>query len=436
MLFRSKIYETGEEYSSTQFLRLSDGRSIYANVRKICLEINNKKEILISCVDLTEQKRLMKELCEAKEKAEESDKLKSNFLANMSHEIRTPLNAIVGFSELMQNSDNQADRDEYMKVIGTNNDMLLRLIDDILDLSKIESDMLIVKPEIFNLSEMFDEVYTMFKKRIQNTSLELIYNSRYERLLIKSDKNRVRQILINYISNAIKYTPKGRIEMGFELYNEGIRINVKDTGIGIPKERQKLVFQRFEKFDTFAQGSGLGLSICKATAILLGGIVGFESKEGEGSEFWVWLPLNNDKSENSRFETKILLRNNIENISVNLPKLKILVAEDIDSNYQLMKIILKEHEVKRVINGEYAITEALNNNYDFILMDMKMPVLDGIEATKSIRKFNNTIPIIAVTANAFDSDRSEAIKSGCNDFITKPLKKHDVINILNKYFVK
>ena len=113
-----------------------------------------------------------------------------------------------------------------------------------------------------------------------------------------------------------------------------------------------------------------------------------------------------------------------------------MVAEDIDSNYQLMKIILKEHEVKRVINGEYAITEALNNNYDFILMDMKMPVMDGIEATKSIRKFNNTIPIIAVTANAFDSDRSEAIKSGCNDFITKPLKKHDVINILNKYFVK
>lgn len=240
------------------------------------------------CID--SHKKIELELREAKALAEQSDKLKSTFLANMSHEIRTPLNAIIGFSDLLMEAEVQEDREEYMRIIHTNNELLLKLIGDILDLSKLESGMVELKYEEFNLADHFADMSTSMKQRVTNPEVELIAHNPYRQCKVRLDRNRITQIMMNYVTNAIKYTPKGVIEMGYEVLDEGIRLYVQDTGIGIPDEKKPKVFHRFEKLDEFAQGTGLGLSICKAIAESMGGSVGFKSSYGRGSEFWAVLP--------------------------------------------------------------------------------------------------------------------------------------------------
>lgn len=240
--------------------------------------------------NVTRHKQITDELQIAKERAEQSDKLKSAFLANMSHEIRTPLNAIVGFSELLASAETAEEREEYTNIISVNNELLLRLIDDILDLSKIESGMIELKPETFDLSEICDEVYLMLKQKITNPQIDFLVENPYESCVVNLDRNRLKQVGINFITNAVKYTAKGTIKMGYEYIDQGIKIYVQDTGIGIAKENYGKIFKRFEKFDTFAQGTGLGLSICKAIMDVQGGKVGFESELGEGSYFWAWFP--------------------------------------------------------------------------------------------------------------------------------------------------
>lgn len=240
--------------------------------------------------NVTRHKQITDELQIAKERAEQSDKLKSAFLANMSHEIRTPLNAIVGFSELLANAETTEEREEYTNIISVNNELLLRLIDDILDLSKIESGMVELKPETFDLSEICDEVYLMLKQKVTNPKINFLVENPYGSCLVYLDRNRLKQVGINFITNAIKYTAKGTIKMGYEYIDQGVKIYVQDTGIGISKENYGKIFKRFEKFDTFAQGTGLGLSICKAIMDVQGGKIGFESEAGEGSCFWAWFP--------------------------------------------------------------------------------------------------------------------------------------------------
>lgn len=237
------------------------------------------------------------------------------------------------------------------------------------------------------------------------------------------------QVWTNFMTNAIKYTVSGHIKMGYEYVNEGIKLYVEDTGIGISDDKKVKLFQRFEKLDTFAQGTGLGLSICKAISELGGGEIGFESEEGKGSLFWSWKPLKatiiHKTSCNESIFAEAGSKLDITDVEKCLKgrNCKILVAEDIDNNYLLVKSILKEFDVSRAINGAEAVEKVKQEHYDIVLMDMKMPVMDGIQATREIRKFNNQITIIALTAHTSGSDKQEALNAGCNHFLTKPTSK-------------
>ncbi|MGL5272695.1 MAG: ATP-binding protein [Phocaeicola sp.] len=368
-----------------------------------------------------------------KEKAEESNRLKSAFLANMSHEIRTPLNAIVGFSELLYDTPDDSDKDEYYRIINSNNELLLRLIGDILDLSKIESGTIDLSPETFDFSELFNETYTTLKARCASQEVMADCKNPYHKVIVTLDKNRLSQILTNYLNNAIKFTEQGYIRMGYEYKDGGLEFFVKDTGIGIPKEKMGLLFQRFEKLNDFAHGTGLGLSISKAIAKTMGGRVWAESKEGKGATFFAWIPceaeieINPTEDSNKKKTTELAVRD----LSFNKTK-KILVAEDNDSNYILIKAILRNCQLTRAFNGEEAVSYAKRFKYDAVLMDIKMPIMDGIEATTKIREFDKETTIIAITANAFDSDRVQAFKSGCNDFVAKPIRKSDLAAVFSR----
>ena len=383
---------------------------------------------------------MIEELRQAKLLAEQSDKLKSAFLANMSHEIRTPLNAIVGFSDLLMNSEEQADREEYMQIINTNNELLLKLINDILDLSKLESGSVELKYEDFDLAEYFNGMASSMKQRMVNPEVRLVTINPYDVCLVKLDRNRVAQVMTNYVTNAIKYTPKGSIEMGYEVMDTGIRLYVKDTGIGIPEEKKNKVFHRFEKLDEFAQGTGLGLSICKAITESMGGSVGFESKYHEGSLFWAIIPCNPEVKTGREPERHIgpsIDEENMtygRNLNAALDRKTILIAEDISSNYLLLSAMLcKHYNLLHAMNGQQAVEMAKNYRIDLLLMDMKMPVMDGLTATVEIRKFNKELPIVALTAHAFDSDKAAALEAGCNDYLAKPVDKARLMSVLRKY---
>lgn len=246
--------------------------------------------VLYKIDDITEQQRINIELRKAKEKAEQSDRLKSAFLANMSHEIRTPLNAIVGFSSLLATCDDADDKAAFIKTINSSSETLLRLINDILDLSKIESGMIGLNYEKFDMAEAFNSVFDTYSKRLSDTNVEFIGENPYSECVVCLDRNRLTQVGNNFITNAVKYTPSGHIRMGYRYVNDGVKIYVEDTGIGIPKEKHDRVFERFEKLDEFAQGTGLGLSICKAIVGAMHGDIGFTSEQGKGSLFWAWFP--------------------------------------------------------------------------------------------------------------------------------------------------
>lgn len=250
--------------------------------------------IVIRVDNVTGRQQMIEELKDAKARAEQSDKLKSAFLANMSHEIRTPLNAIVGFSGLLTETLSDGEKEEYLKIIRINNELLLKLISDILDLSKIESGTVELNYEDFDLSPCFDDIAVSMKQRVTNPKVRLIVTNPWQSCNVTLDMVRVGQIMTNYVTNAIKYTPEGFIEMGYDTVEEGVRLYVRDSGIGIPDDKKSKVFHRFEKLDQFAQGTGLGLSICKAIAESMGGSVGYESRYGVGSYFWVILPCRTD----------------------------------------------------------------------------------------------------------------------------------------------
>lgn len=397
--------------------------------------------VVIRLDDITERQRIISELRVAKEKAVQSDKLKSAFLANMSHEIRTPLNAIVGFADLLTTTDDAEEKAEYNKIIATNNELLLRLINDILNLSKIEAGSLDRHPEDFNLSSYFDELCASIQQRITNPEVKLICDNPYSFCLVHLDKDRMAQVMLNYATNAIKYTPKGFIRMGYECGEEGIRIYVSDSGIGISDDKKHLVYQRFEKLDEFAQGTGLGLSICKALTEATGGHVGFESEEGVGSTFWSWLPTPVTLPEALQHRTEAQAEKTGKEEADESPQTEnnagrknILVAEDIESNFKLVAAILhKEYDLTWAVNGAEAVEKARSGKFDLILMDMKMPLMNGLEATVLIREFDRSTPIVTLTAHAFDSDKEAAIAAGCNDYLVKPVNKPLLLEVVGKW---
>lgn len=418
------------------------GKHLYWQTTKsIITTIDGKKLLVGMAINITDLRNKNAELKLAKEKAEESDRLKSAFLANMSHEIRTPLNAIVGFSSLLTVTDDPKDKEEFNNIIATNNDLLLRLINDILDLSKIDAGAIELYPAEVNFARVFDEIITTIKPRMSNPNVKFITINPYQNCIVDIDKNRFTQILLNFLTNAIKYTERGYIKTGYEYIDDGIKIYVEDSGIGIADSKKSRVFGRFEKLDNFAQGTGLGLSICKAIIKMAGGKIGFDSVEGKGSSFWAWYPT----------KAKVVDRADAEGIpgqntgsgytaapsagqhDKKNKDITVLVAEDNDSNFLLMKSILKNKcIILRASDGIEAVKMAKSEKPDIILMDIKMPGMNGLDATKNIRIFDAKIPIIAVTANAFESDHAEAIKYGCNDFIAKPISKKELGRVISK----
>ena len=378
-------------------------------------------------INNTKWEKMAQELKDLKEKAELSDRLKSAFLANMSHEIRTPLNAIVGFSELMINCDDSSEKEEYMEIIQSNNELLLRLINDILDLSKIESGILERKPEKFNMSKVCSELYTMIQPKVTNPDVEFRLDESGPECLIFLDRNRLKQVWMNYLTNAVKCTQSGYIKMGYSIEGKGIRFYVEDSGVGIPVDLQDRVFGRFQKLNEFAQGTGLGLAISRAIIEGAGGKVGFISQPGKGSTFWAWVPCEIEIQEKiPSVDAQPLDQPSVLN-EISKEDLKILIAEDNDSNYLLVRHILKDYNLTRALDGADAVWKARNESFDLIFMDMKMPVMGGLEATRRIREFNAKVPIIALTANAFDSDKGSAIEAGCNAFLAKPLSKKQLL---------
>ena len=379
----------------------------------------------------TKWEKMAQELKELKDKAELSDRLKSAFLANMSHEIRTPLNAIVGFSELLVDSDDPDEKKEYWHIIESNNDLLLRLINDILDLSKIESGIIDRKRERFNLTQLCNELYVMMRSKIPNADVELVQDNPCSECWIFLDSNRLKQVWMNFLTNAVKYTRSGYIRMGYSVEKDGIRFYVEDTGTGIPKELQDRVFGRFQKLNEFVQGTGLGLAISRAIVEAAGGEIGFTSEQGIGSTFWAWVPCEIfQHGDVGCPETTLPNRHPVFSEDSDR-KLRILVAEDNDSNFLLVRNILKDYDLLRVTNGVEAVEEIRNGKFDFVLMDLKMPVMDGLVATRKIREFNSDIPIVALTANAFDTDRASAMDAGCNAFLPKPVKRKQLFELLS-----
>ncbi|MEG2228028.1 MAG: response regulator [Odoribacter sp.] len=395
------------------------------------------KVIIFIQRDITEDMKYQQDLIDAKNKAEKSDKLKSAFLANMSHEIRTPLNAIVGFSQLLAEVAEPEEKNEYKQLIEANNEILLKLIGDILDLSKIEAGFIDINRQELNLIQLCDELYQSFKQRIKNPRVTLRLINPYAKCVTNFDKHRFTQIFTNFVTNAIKYTEQGEIVMGYECMPGRVRLYVKDTGIGISDEKKSRIFGRFEKLDDFAQGTGLGLSICKAIADSTGGEVGFKSKVNVGSEFWYIGHTNVEfieKTQSTEVEKEVeVVESYLPIPTLKIENLNILVAEDNDSNFLLIKKMLNDNRLTRAETGAEVVEIVKDHPFDVVFMDIRMPVMNGLEATALIRKFNHTIPIIALTANAFDADKDAALKAGCNYFMTKPVKKLELIEMLSKF---
>lgn len=369
------------------------------------------------------------ELARAKETAEKSDKLKSAFLANMSHEIRTPLNAIVGFSDMLAHTDDEQQKSDYSKIIANNSELLLKLVDEIVNFSKIESGLLDFKYSKFNISEYFREMKQSLSIN-KPDNVDLICEIPYYNCEIVYDKERLSQMVTNLVSNAFKFTPKGRVVMGFKVEKKGIVLYVSDTGIGIARENQQRIFQRFEKVDPFVQGAGLGLAVCKAIAEKSNGSIEVQSELGSGTMFNVHIPcevtFSKDKTEE---EIPEQIPETMGNLSVTL---KILYAEDNESNSMLVKHILSDYQIVHVENGKKAVEAMRNDWFDLVLMDIKMPEMDGLEAAAAIRQFDKATPIIALSAYAYDSDKQKAIAAGCNDFITKPFSKTKLFVAIEK----
>ena len=399
----------------------------------------NHLNTYVICRDITERKQTEAELIKAKEKAEESDRLKTAFLANMSHEIRTPMNGIMGFAELLkEQSLTGEEQQRYISIIEKSGSRMLSIINDIVDLSKIESGQMEVNIKGTNINRLVKNIYTSFKQDAEKKGIQLFFKNALssDEAMIKTDHEKLFAILNHLVKNALKYTKDGMIEFGYEKRNRLIEFYVRDTGIGIAMDRQKAIFDRFIQADIFDkgafQGAGLGLSIAKAYSEMLGGEIWVESTLGTGSVFYFTIPYHVE-SETVAPKTPI---SSIEDQHGTLRTLKILIAEDDETSDYLVTRALKKisREVIHVKAGNEAVEACQKHpDIDLVLMDIKMPEMDGYQATREIRKFDQQIVIIAQTAYALSGDKEMALEAGCNDYLPKPLKKEELIRLIGQF---
>jgi len=403
-------------------------------------EIRNYSEKL--AIQNVKLKLINDELKSAKERAEESDKLKSAFLANMSHEIRTPMNAILGFATLIRNRVLSEDkRRQYIDLINSNCRQLLHIITDIIDISKIEAGQINIFNKNFQLNKVLYDLFLSYKNQIEalNKPIELIFSPglKNEESAVFTDKVRLEQILSNLLSNALKFTDHGSIELGY--YTErrkDIVFFVKDTGIGMNEEEQKVIFDRFRQvsssYNKLYGGTGLGLSISKGLAEKLGGKIWVESEIKKGSYFYFTMPYK----PGINFERPGQIDYQIE---YNWTGKTILIAEDEEVNYSLLETILSptSAEILRAKTGLEVIKYCENReDIDLVLMDIKMPDLNGLEATKRIKAIRTSLPVIAQTAYAMSTDEENCLQSGCDDYISKPLRIDELLKKIDHYMKK
>ena len=418
-----------------------DGNRTYVLINALLEKEDDKEKIFAVCRDITDQKLYEHDLKQAKIKAEEADKLKSAFLANMSHEIRTPMNAIVGFADLLaKNNIRDKERDEYLGIIKGSSNNLLNLINDIIDLSKIEIEEVSIKKIDFTIREVMLDLLSKYSNQ-KPSCIDMVYDKQEKDYDIRifSDPFRFKQIMNNLLNNAIKFTDSGFINFGFTIKkDQKIEFYVKDTGIGISKDKQEIIFERFRKVEDnnakLYRGTGLGLTISKSLTELLDGEIWVESKLKKGSIFKFTLPYQ-EKQYTASVDDSALTNINIKELF--WKNRKVLIVEDEDLNFLFLEklLITTGIEILRANTGIEAIEKVRKHSgIDLVLMDIKLPEMDGLTATREIKKINSKIPIIAQTAYAMKGDREEILEAGCTDYIAKPIKVDTLLAKLKHYF--
>ncbi|WP_372794682.1 PAS domain S-box protein [Lutibacter sp.] len=390
------------------------------------------KGFIVNGRDITVQKNSETDLIKAKEKAEESDQLKTEFLSNMSHEIRTPMNGILGFSDMLNNPELTTEkRANFIKIIQSSSKQLLHIIDDILEISRLETKQVSIDESEVCLNDVLLELFSVFdlKAKENKTPLYLKKELSNEQSTIITDKTKLNKVLSNLLENALKFTNEGFIELGYVLNNKNLEIYVKDTGIGIDAEKHESIFDRFSQAERDLSkktgGLGLGLSIVKENTALLGGKIALDSIKGKGATFTIIFPYK------PIYQTKIEAKN--EN------KPLILIAEDEEVNYIYLETLIKdiiklECNLIHVKNGLEALQACEEfSNIDLVFMDLKMPVMNGFEATKKLRKLYPTMPIVAQTAYSTASEKEQALYAGCTEFLIKPISKKVFVDVIGLY---
>lgn len=431
---------TGEPVRTKEWTPLKDGHSLLFDTLKTTYRDDDGNILGIIAIsrDVTEMEETRQRLLMAKDKAEESDRLKTAFLANMSHEIRTPMNAIIGFSDLLSDDDitheEKADFVEKIKLSGEN---LMNLINDIIDIAKIEAGQLKIIESPCNIDSVMSDLlgtFTEIRNQQKKQAVDLILNIKHaeKEIITVTDQLRLQQVITNLIGNALKFTENGRIEFGFDIEDGFLKFFVKDTGIGIPESKQEILFQRFTQVDASTTrkfgGTGLGLAISKNIVELLGGTIWMESTPGIGSTFYFTIPYKPSVKVNSI--------NKSPAADYDWSEHTIMVAEDIDENYMLIEAAFRRTGVKMVHarDGLAAVNEAKSNdNISLILMDIQLPVMTGYEAIHNILLIKPEIPIISYTAYALPNEREKSLEAGCVDYVTKPMKAEFLLPLVNKY---
>ncbi len=452
----SKVYKelwktitSGKEWSGEFQNRKKSGELYWesANIFPLKDENGHITHYIGMKEDITERKRMEQELIIAKEKAEESDKLKSAFLANMSHEIRTPMNSIIGFSQLLDDPElGPEERNHFINLIQNSGNDLMTLIDDIIDISKIEAGQMKIFKSQYILDQLMKELYEGFREHVKTNpkkdKLEIIYSKPdgAEDILIYSDIDRFKQVFRNLLYNSIKFTDTGFIEFGFEVgapqNKDHLLFYVKDTGIGIAPEKKEIIFNSFtqanESDTRLYGGTGLGLAICRRIVELLGGEIWVESELGKGASFYFTLP--------GQVHPDVMTRSRTQSKGHDLPEYnwnekRILVVEDDDASYDFFERILKKTKAQlvRAEDGLQAVKKFSQNNFDVVLMDIRLPRMDGYKTMKKIKTMQSEIPVIAQTAYAMQGEKEKCLKSGFDDYLSKPIKITDLLKMINRY---
>jgi PAS domain S-box-containing protein len=394
--------------------------------------------LMIVCRDISDRKNAESELIKSKEKAEESDRLKTAFLHNISHEIRTPMNAIIGFSSMLNEPDlDKESQNSYIEIITQSSNHLLSIVSDIIEISNIEAGVLKLSIKKADLNRLIRRLETHFVPKASEKNIEFLVNTGFKdsEAQIWIDEPKLEQVLSSLLSNAVKFTARGKITMGYCMKENFIEFFVSDTGIGISKEMYKMVFERFYQVEsTIArqyEGTGLGLSIAKAYVELLGGSIWLTSEPGVGTTFYFTIPYKREEIPDVHGQKEIQ-KDTVHDYS----NKTILIAEDEETNYRLIIELLSHLNLKIIHaeNGKEAVEKFKSGNeIDLVLMDIKMPVMDGYEASSILKKLKPSLPIIAQTAFAFESDREKVFQAGCDDYLSKPIKKELLIEMVKKY---